>query len=105
MRRAAASIGRSTDSKGDVDIDLAKEGPASKVSRLQAQLLLQPDGSFTIKNVGRRGIAVNGAPLGRGEAAALPHLGLLEVGGLQLLFMVNQLAVGRALARVEQLVM
>lgn len=105
VRRAAASIGRSSDSKGDVDIDLAKEGPAAKVSRLQAQLQLGADGAFTITNVGRRGIAVNGAHLARGEGAPLPHLSLLEVGGLQLLFMVNGLAVSRALARVEQLVM
>ena len=41
----------------------------------------------------------------RGGSAALPHLSLLEVGGVQLLFMVNPLAVQRALARSQQLVM
>ena len=43
--------------------------------------------------------------LERGESAPLPHLALLEVGGVQLLFMVNALAVQRALARMEHLVM
>lgn len=41
----------------------------------------------------------------RGESAPLPHLGLLEVGGAQLLFMTNPLATQRALARMQQLVM
>jgi len=61
VRRAAVSLGRSTDSKGDVDVDLAREGAAAKVSRLQAQLLLQPDGAFVLHNVGRRSVMVNGA--------------------------------------------
>jgi hypothetical protein len=188
IRRAAASIGRSTDSKGDVDVDLAREGPACKVSRLQAQLLLGPDGAFALTNVGRRAVIVNGAlvrgrcrrrllcsvpckgwqedwaagavrrlvqaaaaadwagaallgtaavcsapahvhahntrhwpappsrlavasfppsrcQLERGQVAPLPHLSLLEVGGVQLLFMVNALAVQRAVARARHLVM
>ena len=107
VRRAAATIGRSTDSRGDVDVDLAREGgdAAGRVSRLQAQLLLRPDGAFWLTNVGRRAMAVDGAPLARGEAARVGHLSLLEVGGLRLLVLVNAPAVARALARVEQLVM
>jgi hypothetical protein len=150
------SLGRSTDSKGDVDVDLAREGAAARVSRLQAQLTLGADGAFALQNVGRRVVMVNGAPvrgrapwdgslgddsaalalpsrpsrhayaalphsmprpsqtstrphphpqLARGESAPVPHLSLLEVGGVQLLFLVNPLAVRRALARAEQLVM
>lgn len=167
------TLGRSSDTKGDVDVDLSKEGAACKVSRLQAQLMLGPGGGFTVTNVGRRAIHANGAPvrsgpcrprgewglrrwvqqaalppriavdalplgslapraeaslacwrpplsdalhtppsplpptpqLERGQSAPLPHLSLLEVGGVQLLFMVNALAVQRALARMEQLVM
>lgn len=57
------TVGRSSDSRGDVDIDLAREAPAAKVSRLQAQLLLGRDGSFVVQNVGRRSIFVNGAPV------------------------------------------
>lgn len=42
-----------------VDIDLASEGDARKVSRHQAHLTLQQDGVFRLKNVGRRTVLVN----------------------------------------------
>lgn len=68
LRRSAASIGRSTDAKGDVDIDLGKAagaaGVGSKVSRLQAQLLLTADGSWSITNTGRAALEVNGQQVG-----------------------------------------
>lgn len=64
LRRSAVSIGRSTEAKGDVDIDLGKTagdaGVGSKVSRLQAQLLLTADGKWSITNTGRAVLAVNG---------------------------------------------
>ncbi|KAI8473960.1 MAG: hypothetical protein J3K34DRAFT_409085 [Monoraphidium minutum] len=105
VRRTAVTLGRSTDSKGDVDVDLAREGVPGKVSRLQAQLALGRGGGWSVKNVGRRELFVNGAPLERGESAPVPHLSLLEVGGVQLLFMANPAAVQRALVRSQQLVM
>jgi hypothetical protein len=68
LRRSAVSIGRSTDAKGDVDIDLGKAAGepdvGSKVSRLQAQLLLTADGSWSITNTGRGPLAVNGQQVG-----------------------------------------
>lgn len=41
----------------------------------------------------------------RGSTVALPHLSLLEVASLPLLFMVNSLAVQRAVARSVHLAM
>jgi len=100
IRRTAVTLGRTTDSKGQVDVDLGVQGPAAKrVSRQQAQLSLEPDGGFRIRNVGRRTVLVNGAPLLTGDAAALPHLSVLDVAGIHLLFTVNALAVARAQAR------
>jgi hypothetical protein len=68
LRRSAASLGRSTDSSGEVDIDLGKAagdaGVGSKVSRLQAQLLLTADGRWSITNTGRAQLAVNGQQVG-----------------------------------------
>lgn len=68
LRRSAASLGRSTDVKGDVDIDLGQAagdaGVGTKVSRLQAQLLLTADGSWSIHNTGRAPLAVNGTQVG-----------------------------------------
>jgi hypothetical protein len=50
-------------------------------------------------------LPVLNAQLERGASAPLPHLSLLETGGVRLLFLVNPLAVARALARSEVLVM
>lgn len=41
----------------------------------------------------------------RGSTVPLPHLSLLEVAGLPLLFMVNSMAVQRAVARSAHLAM
>ena len=82
-----------------VDIDLAAEADASKVSRQQAQLSLHADGVFRLCNVGRRTVFVNGKPLGRFDSTRLEHLSLIDVGNIQLLFMLNQLAVGRLVTR------
>jgi hypothetical protein len=88
IRRTAVSLGRSSDSKGDVDVDLAKAptataaaagaagsgaaggaaggaaagvgGGVRSVSRLQAQLSLGLDGAWSICNTGRAPLAVNG---------------------------------------------
>lgn len=109
LRRSAASLGRSTDAKGDVDIDLGQAagdgGVGTKVSRLQAQLLLTADGSWSIHNNGRAPLAVNGTQVPRGSTVPLPHLSLLEVSDLPLLFMVNSMAVQRAVARSVHLAM
>jgi hypothetical protein len=75
------------------------------VSRLQAQLLLTAEGSWSITNTGRAPMAVNGQQLQRGACVMLPHLSLLEVGGMSLLFMVNSLAVQRAVGRSTHLTM
>lgn len=97
IRRTAVSIGRSSDTKGDVDVDLGKAlaeasgtaaaastpaeaaggsgaaagvlsssmaagtgGDMRRVSRLQAQLSLELDGSWVLQNTGRAGLLVNG---------------------------------------------
>ena len=43
--------------------------------------------------------------MSRGSTVALPHLSLVEVASLPLLFMVNSMAVQRAVARSVQLAM
>jgi hypothetical protein len=58
-----------------VDIDLGKAagdaGVGSKVSRLQAQLLLTADGRWSITNTGRAPLAVNGHQVLTGTAWAV----------------------------------
>jgi len=96
VRQPAVTVGRKG---GDTDVDLGLEGDAGRVSREQAFVALGPDGVFRVRNVGRQEMHVNGQALPRGHEAALPHLGLVEVGGLSLLFLVNRGAVQRALLR------
>ncbi|KAF8068428.1 clcD [Scenedesmus sp. PABB004] len=103
LRRTAVTVGRSSDSKGDVDVDLGKA--AGGVSRLQAQLSLGLDGGWSVRNTGRAPLAVNGRHVPRGGCAALPHLSLLDVGGVALLFMANSMATARAIDRSTHLVM
>ncbi|KAK9908228.1 hypothetical protein WJX75_004568 [Coccomyxa subellipsoidea] len=99
IKRSAFTIGRPTSSHGAVDVDLGREGDASRVSRLQARLALRPDGAFTVTNCGRRKLHVNGCQVERGQSALMQHLSLLEVGGIRLLLHINHSAVKRLLAR------
>eukprot|EP00879_Flechtneria_rotunda_P004646 GHRR01004905.1.p1 GENE.GHRR01004905.1~~GHRR01004905.1.p1 ORF type:complete len:378 (+),score=171.71 GHRR01004905.1:406-1539(+) len=105
LRRTAVSLGRSSDSKGDVDVDLSRAGTAARVSRLQAHMSLGLDGSWTIQNMGRAVLQVNGTQVPRGSQVELPHLSLIEVGCTALLFMMNDMAVQRAIARSKHLTM
>lgn len=105
LYRTVTVFGRATDSKGDVDIDLSREGPVQKVSRRQGCITLKPDGTFALCNTGRREVYVNGVLLQQFETVALPHLSLIEMAGAQLLFMVNPVAVNRVQQRSARLVM
>mmetsp|Transcript_15534 Transcript_15534/g.29959 ORF Transcript_15534/g.29959 Transcript_15534/m.29959 type:complete len:279 (-) Transcript_15534:328-1164(-) len=65
-------IGRSTDEK-KVDVDLAEEGGATKVSREQAHIKLR-HGAFKLVNVGRRAILLNNTLVETGHARPRPVL-------------------------------
>ena len=104
-KRVVVSLGRSTETKGEVDIDLSREGPSHAVSRRQAYISLKADGHFHICNTGRQGMCVNDTPLLQFQSVQLPHLSLLEVGNLRFLFLVNRAAVDRVLRRTAKLVM
>uniref|UniRef100_A0A7R9VM46 FHA domain-containing protein n=1 Tax=Chlamydomonas euryale TaxID=1486919 RepID=A0A7R9VM46_9CHLO len=106
VHRATVLLGRSSATKGSVDVDLSlgsSGAPAAKVCRRQAMLSLLPDGTFAVENLGRRPLHVDGEPLARFRSAPLAHLSLLEAGGVQLLFLVNTDAVARALRRSARL--
>lgn len=82
----------------------AGEGAAAaqRVSRHQAQLWLEADGSFRLRCTGRRPMTVNGRPLAQGQTAALPTLSHVAVGGVSLLFLANVAAAERAASRATQ---
>ena len=82
-----------------MDVDLGLEGPAQQVSRQQARLAVGADGRWAVRCLGRRALQVNGHMLCAGQDAALPHLSLIRVGQLGLLFVVNARTSARLAAR------
>ncbi|KAL6754529.1 hypothetical protein V8C86DRAFT_2700283 [Haematococcus lacustris] len=104
IHRTTVVLGRSTEGKGEVDVELGEAGPATKVSRRQAYLVLGPDGSFVLHNTGRRPLHVDGQLLQQFDSCLLQQLSLVEVAGLQLLFMINTAAVARVLRRTSRAV-
>lgn len=102
IKKTALLLGRETEGRGKVDIDLSGEGAGQTVSRRQAQLVLNSEGEWVLRSVGRRSMSVNGTTLLQGQSMLLPHLSFIRVGGVQLLFMVNKAAVDRVLGRSLQ---
>jgi len=88
LRKPEALVGRSTDEQ-KVDVDLALEGNASKVSRQHAFIQRRRDGLWYIRNIGRRSLFVNNAAVETGARAQLQQDCLIEIGGLRLIFRAN----------------
>lgn len=73
-------IGRKT-STSSPDIDLNVEGNTKGISRSHVELsLIDPkDGKFSITNIGKSSIYLNGNPIPSGSSSNIPHYGFLEV--------------------------
>ena len=90
MRSREISVGRATQDQGHtVDVDLALEGPAGKVSRKQAIIKLTNNGEFHIANEGRRPVMVNGNAVVMGEMAKLANNTVVEFCNLRFVFLIN----------------
>ncbi|KAH1058813.1 hypothetical protein GLYMA_02G051400v4 [Glycine max] len=73
-----------------VDIDLGREGQeATRISRRQAVIKLEADGSFIIINLGKRSIFLNGKEIATGQARGLSAGSLIEILGISLIFETN----------------
>jgi len=83
-------IGRNTE-HSTVDVNLAEEGSASKISREQGVIKLKANGSFYLKNVGKNPIYINGKVISIGEKKRLLDCCLIEVGGLNFIFEMNRI--------------
>uniref|UniRef100_A0A8B9R7D2 Microspherule protein 1 n=1 Tax=Anas platyrhynchos TaxID=8839 RepID=A0A8B9R7D2_ANAPL len=66
MRSREITLGRAT-KDNQIDVDLALEGPAWKISRKQGVIKLKNNGDFFIANEGRRPIYIDGRPCARGQ--------------------------------------
>ncbi|CRL06647.1 CLUMA_CG019549, isoform A [Clunio marinus] len=72
-----------------VDVNLALEGAAHKVSRKQGTIKLRSNGDFFIVNEGKRPIFIDGAPVITGGRSKLSNNNVIEISGLRFIFLVN----------------
>ncbi|KAL3525324.1 hypothetical protein ACH5RR_013696 [Cinchona calisaya] len=89
IRKTEVVLGRSTDDI-DVDIDLRKEGRANRISRRQAIVKMEGNGSFYLKNLGKSLISVNGKSVASGQLICLGSSCLIEIRGMSFVFEINQ---------------
>ncbi|KAL7144158.1 hypothetical protein ABFS83_08G240100 [Erythranthe nasuta] len=89
IRKPEVLLGRSTDDFF-VDIDLRKEGRANKISRRQAIIKMEADGSFFLKNLGKSSVSVNGIAVATGQLLNLSSGCLIEIKGMSFVFEINQ---------------
>lgn len=89
IRKPEVVLGRSTDDV-DVDIDMREEGRANKISRRQAIIKMEADGSFFLKNLGKSPVSVNGMTIETGEFLSLGSSCLIEIKGMSFMFEINE---------------
>ncbi|XP_050363822.1 uncharacterized protein LOC126782591 [Argentina anserina] len=101
IKKPEVLLGRTTEDL-IVDIDLAREGRGNKVSRQQAILKMDRDGSFLLKNLGSCSISVNSTELTPGQNLRLSSSCLIEIRGMPFIFEMNQTCVKQYLDSVPQ---
>ncbi|KJH51832.1 FHA domain protein [Dictyocaulus viviparus] len=90
VRTDRVVLGRSTP-RDPVDLDLALEGPAEKVSRRQAIIARDPSsGMFEMTNVGARTIFVDGKALGTNSRTRLVDNSIVQIAIIRLVFRIGQ---------------
>ncbi|CAL4096674.1 unnamed protein product [Meganyctiphanes norvegica] len=88
MRSREITLGRKA-AGYNVDVDLALEGPAWKVSRKQGIIKLRNTGDFLIANEGKRPIYVDGKPILANNKAKLNNNSVVEISSLRFIFLIN----------------
>jgi microspherule protein 1 len=78
MRSREITFGRSTEDFS-VDVNLALEGPAYKVSRKQGTIKMRSNGDFFLVNEGKRPVFVDGIPIVEGNKTKLHNNNVIEV--------------------------
>lgn len=86
MRSREITFGRST-KDFSVDVNLALEGPAYKVSRKQGTIKMRSNGDFFLVNEGKRPVFVDGNPIIEGNKTKLHNNNVIEV--IHLIFIVK----------------
>ncbi|GMJ07001.1 embryo defective 1967 [Hibiscus trionum] len=89
IKKPEILLGRTTEDFV-VDIDLGSEGCANKVSRRQAIINMEEDGSFHLKNLGKCSVSINGKEVAPGQSLGLTSSCLIEIRGMPFIFEMNQ---------------
>ncbi|KAM1529178.1 hypothetical protein ACFX1Z_018417 [Malus domestica] len=101
IKKTEVIIGRSTEDN-EVDIDLGKEGLHNKISRRQALIKMEGDGSFYLKNLGKSSIYLNGEEVATGQLVSLSSSNLIEIREMYFIFETNHKSVSQYLGRIGQ---
>ncbi|KAJ7944207.1 Forkhead-associated (FHA) domain [Quillaja saponaria] len=96
IKKAEVLVGRETDDIA-VDIDLGREGRANKISRRQALIKMEKNGSFILKNLGKSSIFLNGKEVASGQLRSLSSSSLIEIREMAFIFEINNKSVRRFL--------
>lgn len=88
IKKTEVILGRSTEDN-EVDIDLGKEGLHNKISRRQAVIKMEGDGSFFLKNLGKGSIFLNGKEVTIGQLVSLSSSNLIEIREMAFVFEIN----------------
>ncbi|KAJ0987771.1 hypothetical protein J5N97_006127 [Dioscorea zingiberensis] len=100
IKSPKVSLGRATEGMS-VDIDLGREGHSKKISRRQAIIKMEKDGSFFLTNVGKGSIFVNGKEVPPEKRTKLTSGCLIEIRGMRFIFDVNQTSVMHYLGNLQ----
>ncbi|XP_010546457.1 PREDICTED: microspherule protein 1-like [Tarenaya hassleriana] len=101
IKKPEILLGRSTEDL-IVDIDLGREKGGSKISRRQAIVRLEDDGSFRMKNLGKYPISVNEKEVDPGQSLVLKPDCLIEIRGMIFIFETNETRVKEYLNSIEK---
>lgn len=101
IKKSEVILGRAADGF-QVDIDLGREGGrANKISRRQAIIKLDANGSFVIKNLGKFSIFVNGKEVVPGKLWGLRSNCLIQIRGFSFIFEFNNKCVKSFMANMN----
>ncbi|KAJ1288108.1 hypothetical protein BS78_02G064600 [Paspalum vaginatum] len=101
IRDPEVTLGRET-GEVHVDIDLGKEGDANKISRRQAVIKMDGDGSFYMTNIGKCSVFVTSKEVPCGKRMKLISDSLLEIRNMKFIFHVSHDAVRQYIVRTKR---
>ncbi len=83
------ALDNATEPEGGVHVNL---GPNKMISRNHAEILYNPDSEkWNIAVLGRNGLKINNSTLRRGEVKALSSGAVIEIGGVEMMFVMPNL--------------